>query len=134
MFATIEIPSFRFDGKKIIGAKESVSLREIRIDLPHGYYRKLPKLASGAYAGYPRVYTLAIELIAHTDSSLDENHITRFVQAYQSVVPLTIGELWAVPTMLRLGILENLARLSEQMLHVWDSHNGVAGGAATLKS
>ena len=27
--STIEIPAFRFDGKKIIGAKESVSLREI---------------------------------------------------------------------------------------------------------
>ena len=27
--STIEIPSFRFDGKKVIGAKESVSLREI---------------------------------------------------------------------------------------------------------
>ncbi len=95
-------------------------LREVRRDLPHGYYKKLPKLANSALAGYPRVYALALALIAHTDSNLDEAHIARFVQAFQTVAPLTIGELWAVPTMLRLGLLENLGRLSEQMLRVWD--------------
>jgi len=95
-------------------------LREVRRDLPHGYYKKLPKLATSVLAGYPRVYALALALIAHTDSNLDEAHITQFVQAFQTVAPLTIGELWAVPTMLRLGLLENLGRLSEQMLHVWD--------------
>ncbi len=94
-------------------------LREVRHDLPRGYYRELPKLAEGPLAGYPRVYALALALIAHTDSSLDEDHITRSVQAYQSAAPLTIGELWAVPTMLRLGLLENLRRLAEQMLAGW---------------
>jgi cyclic beta-1,2-glucan synthetase len=95
-------------------------LREVRHDLPRGYYRELPKLADGPLAGYPRIYALALVLIAHTDSSLDEAHITRFVQAYQAVAPLTIGELWAVPTMLRLGLIENLRRLAEQMLAAWD--------------
>ncbi len=95
-------------------------LREVRRDLPKGYYKKLPKLASSPLVGYPRVYALAMSLIAHTDSNLDEAHITRFVQTFQTIVPLTIGELWAVPTMLRLGLLENLGRLSEHMLHVWN--------------
>ena len=92
-------------------------------DLPRGYYKKLPKLANGPLAGYPRVFALALEIIAHTDSSLDEAHITRFVQAYQSVAPLTIGELWAVPIMLRLGLLENLRRLSRQMIGAWDDRS-----------
>jgi len=95
-------------------------LREVRHDLPRGYYQKLPKLAVSSLAGYPRVYALALALISHTDSNLDDAHITRFVQAFQTVAPLTIGELWAVPTMLRLGLLENLCRLSEHMLQVWD--------------
>jgi cyclic beta-1,2-glucan synthetase len=95
------------------------TLREIRVDLPHGYYRKLPKLAHGPFAGYPRVYALALELIAHTDSSLDETNITRFVQAYQTVSSLAIGELWAVPIMLRLSLVENLRRLSDQMIEAW---------------
>jgi cyclic beta-1,2-glucan synthetase len=95
------------------------SLREIREDLPQGYYRKLPKLATGRLAGYPRVYALSLSLIAHTDSGLDEDHILRFVQAYQSVTPLTTGELWAVPIMLRLALLENLRRLGRHILQAW---------------
>jgi cyclic beta-1,2-glucan synthetase len=94
-------------------------LREVRHDLPRGYYRQLPELRSGPWAGYPRVYSVALALIAHTDSLLDEAHITCCVEAYQSVTPLTIGELWAVPTMLRLGLIENLRRLAEQMLASW---------------
>src|SRR5262249_14381014 len=95
-------------------------LREVRHDLPRGYYRELPKLADGPLAGYPPVYVLALALIAQTDSSLDEAHLTRFVHAYQGICPLAIGELWAVPTMLRLGLLENLRRLAEQMMAAWE--------------
>ncbi|HEV3238226.1 MAG TPA: glucoamylase family protein, partial [Gemmataceae bacterium] len=95
-------------------------LREIRLDLPRGFYKELPKLASGPLAGYPRIYALALALVAHTDSNLDERYVTRFVQAYQTIAPLTIGELWAVPTMFRLVLVENLRSLSEQMLEAWD--------------
>ncbi len=95
-------------------------LSEVRRDMPRGFYRELPKVASGLLAGYPRVYTLALTLVAHTDSALDEEHLSRFVQVYQTVSPLTIGELWAVPIMLRLALLENLRRLAERMLTVLD--------------
>ncbi|MHB1423233.1 MAG: GH36-type glycosyl hydrolase domain-containing protein [Gemmataceae bacterium] len=109
-------------------------LREVRLDLPRGYYRKLPKLAGSTLAGYPRVYALALALIAHTDSNLDDAHIARFVQAFQTAAPLTIGELWAVPTMLRLGLLENLCRLSEQMSHVWDERRRAEAWVQTVVS
>ncbi len=95
-------------------------LREIKLDLPSGYYSELPKLAEGHVRGYPRVYTLALALVAHTDSELDEPRITRFLNAFQSVAPLTIGELWAVPTMLRLVLIENLRRLAGRMVRGWD--------------
>src|SRR5260370_553756 len=94
-------------------------LGEIGTDLAGGYYKLLPKLANGPVAGFPRVYALALELIAHCDSCLDENNITRFVQAYQTVTPLTIGEVWAIPIMLRLVVIDNLRRLAEQVV---DSH------------
>src|SRR5260370_515647 len=87
-------------------------LRGVRNDLPPAYYRELPRLVRGPLAGYPRVYALSLTLIAHTASSLDEPHITRLARAYQEVAPLTIGELWAVPATLRLGLLENLRRLA----------------------
>jgi cyclic beta-1,2-glucan synthetase len=93
------------------------TLREVRQDLPRGYYKELPKLVGGTFRGLPRVYELAVELIAHTDSSLDETNLTRFVEAYQQVTPLTIGELWAVPIMLRVVLVDNLRRLAGQMLY-----------------
>ncbi|MEO7640891.1 MAG: hypothetical protein ABIU07_05735, partial [Ramlibacter sp.] len=71
-------------------------IREIRDDLPPGFYRQLPKLASGPFAGYPRVFGLAWAFVAHTDSHLDPEILRRFIAAYQRVQPLTIGELWAV--------------------------------------
>ncbi|MGO8899750.1 MAG: hypothetical protein ACLQU5_15580, partial [Isosphaeraceae bacterium] len=95
-------------------------LREVRQDLPRGYDVVLPKLGVPPLSGFPRIYALAVTLIAHTDSELDEPKITGFVKAFQEVVPLTIGELWALPTMFRLVLLENLRRLSEQMLRRWE--------------
>ena len=88
-------------------------LREIKQDLSNGYYHELPKVANAYGAGYPRVYGIALELIAHTDSHLDAESVARFVTAYQSVAPLTLGELWAVAIMLSLGLVENLRRLVE---------------------
>jgi cyclic beta-1,2-glucan synthetase len=87
-------------------------LREIREDLPHGYYRELPKLADGELKDYPRIYAVALALIAHNDSRLDTNTLRRFIAAYQTVAPLSIGELWAVAITLRLALVENLRRLS----------------------
>ncbi|MDP3815755.1 GH36-type glycosyl hydrolase domain-containing protein, partial [Pseudomonas sp.] len=90
-------------------------IREIRDDLPPGYYRQLPKLAEGPFAGYPRVLGLAWAFIAHTDSHFDPQTLQRFIRAYQRVQPLTIGELWAVAITLRIVLIENLRRLADQM-------------------
>ncbi len=92
-------------------------LREIREDLPKTYYYELPKLATGELRDYPRIYAVALALIAHTDSRLDSNTLRRFIAAYQTVAPLTIGEVWAVAITLRLALVENLRRLAIQILH-----------------
>ncbi len=91
-------------------------LREIRDDLPADYYRKLPKLAQGHLEGYPRALGLAWAYVAHTDSRFDPDSLRRMVQAYQGVEALTIGELWAMATSLRIVLVENLRRLTEQMM------------------
>jgi len=90
-------------------------IREIRDDLPPGFYRQLPKLAEGPFAGYPRVFGLAWAFVAHTDSHFDPETLQRFIAAYQQVQPLTIGELWAVAITLRIVLIENLRRLSDQI-------------------
>jgi cyclic beta-1,2-glucan synthetase len=92
-------------------------IREIRSDLPPGYYRQLPKLAVGPFAGYPRVFGAAWAFIAHTDSRFDAEMLRRYVHAYQEIQPLTIGELWAVAITLRIVLVENLRRLGERIVH-----------------
>ena len=86
------------------------ALRQVREDMPKGYYRQLPKLDTSPLEGYPRIYALAREIIGYCEGHLDLDRVTCFVQAYQRVTPLTMGELWALPTMLRLGILELLTQ------------------------
>jgi cyclic beta-1,2-glucan synthetase len=91
-------------------------LREIRDDLPPDYYRGLPKLAEGHLAGYPRVLGLAWAYIAHTDSRFEPESLRRMVRAYQSVEPLTIGELWAIAISLRILLVDNLRRIAEEIV------------------
>jgi cyclic beta-1,2-glucan synthetase len=91
-------------------------VREIREDLPKSYYYELPQLAEGDFKNYPRIYALSVALMAHTDSQLDTETLRRFINAYQSVSPLSIGELWAVPITLRLALVENLRRLASRIV------------------
>src|SRR6266850_1888511 len=91
-------------------------VREIREDLPKSYYYELPQLAEGYFKNYPRIYALSISLIGHTDSHLDTETLRRFINAYQRVSPLSIGELWAVPISLRLALVENLRRLATRIV------------------
>ena len=90
-------------------------IRTARRHLPLGYSRRLPCLVSGPLAGYPRVYFIARELIAHNDGRVDLDVLSTFVEAYQSVTPLELGELWAIPIMLRLALIENLRRVSARV-------------------
>ena len=91
-------------------------IRAARRHLPKGYSRELPALADGASAGLPRVYDIALEAIAHGDGRIEpEGLISRFVAAYQTVTPLRLGELWAIPIMLRLALIENLRRVAARI-------------------
>ncbi len=90
-------------------------IREVSTDLPPGYYRQLPKLVSGPFAGYPRVFGMAWAFVAHTDSCFDSDSLVSYVKAYQEVQSLTIGELWAVSITLQIVLIENLRRLAQQI-------------------
>ncbi len=91
-------------------------LRQIHDDLPPGYYRQLPKLSTGPFAGYPRVFGLAWAYVAHSDSLMSGPVLARYVRSYQQVQPLMIGELWAVAITLRIVLIENMRRLAVQIV------------------
>ena len=91
-------------------------IRDIHQHLPGTYYRQLPTLASREQAGHTRIYAMAVELLRHSDSRIDRQQLAMFINSYQRVAPLTIGELWAWPSMLRLALIEDLRRLAVETL------------------
>ncbi len=90
-------------------------IRTAKRHLPKGYSRELPRLAHGTSAGLPRVYDIALEAISHGDGRLDPETLSSFVAAYQTVTALKLGELWAIPIMLRLALIENLRRVAARI-------------------
>src|SRR5687767_6290381 len=83
--------------------------------LPKGYSIGLPRLENGAFAGFPRVYDIAVQIISHSDGRVDVSSLSSFITSYQKVNQLTLGELWAIPIVLRLALLENLSRVAAQI-------------------
>jgi cyclic beta-1,2-glucan synthetase len=91
-------------------------INDINAYMPEKFYRQLPKLTTGFLTGYPRVYGIAWALVAHTDSRFSPEQLNLFMQAYQEVQPLSIGELWAIPITLRIVMIENLRRLALKVM------------------
>lgn len=91
-------------------------IRLAKKHLPQGYSAKLPQLDGGPSDGHPRVYDIALEIIAHVDGRIDQNNVASFVSTYQQTAPLTLGELWAIPIMLRLALIENLRRVAVRVM------------------
>ena len=89
--------------------------KEIHEGLPSSYFRALPVLQVGPLAGLPRVYGIAWAFVAHTDGAFDEGLLTRFLCAYQETCELKLSEMWALPTTLRVVLIENLRRLAERV-------------------
>jgi cyclic beta-1,2-glucan synthetase len=101
-------------------------IRSTRRLLPRSYSRELPRLVGGTTVQVPRIYSIALELVAHTDGRIDSVSLTGFLSAYQSVTPLKLGELWALPLMLRLALIENLRRVSVRIA-LGRCHRDLAG-------
>ncbi len=89
--------------------------RQVTDDLPSGFSRRLPQLASGPAKGVARIDALARALVVRSSIEIDVTALSRFVQAYQEISPLTIAELWALPTMLRISVLHGLLHFLEAL-------------------
>ncbi len=98
-------------------------IRTARRHLPKDYDRELPRLQNGPSATLPRVYDIALETISHGDGLVDPENLRNYVTAYQSVSILKLGELWAIPIMLRLALIENLRRIASRIASNMDQQN-----------
>ncbi len=90
-------------------------IRTAKRHLPPGYSRELPRLRNAPSAGLPRVYDLALQAVSHGDGRVSRSALNRFVSSYQTVKVLKLGELWAIPIMLRLALIENLRRVAARI-------------------
>jgi hypothetical protein len=89
------------------------------------YSKQLPILYKGQSKGLPRIYEIVLELISHTDAQIDVESLYAFFEAYQTELTLKLGELWAIPIMLRLALIENLYRIVSR-LKVNQAHRDMA--------
>ena len=91
-------------------------VKEITQSISKKYFNQLPRLKSGRLRGYPRVYAIALELISHTDGRFDEKLLVNFVTAYQNHALLSSGELWVLPIMIRIALIENIRRICDKIV------------------
>src|SRR6202789_1586016 len=107
-------------------------IRTAQRHLPRGFNRELPQLLNGPWLDFPRVYEIALQIVSHTDGRIDALHLTSFVAGYQEIVPLKLGELWAIPIMLRLALIENLRRVAAQLNTVRKDRDAAENWADTM--
>jgi cyclic beta-1,2-glucan synthetase len=91
------------------------NIRSAKTHFPKDYSEDLPQLANGSSAGLTRIYDIVLQIISHSDGRIDIESLSGFIRAYQSVTNLKLGELWAIPIMLRLALIENLRRVSARV-------------------
>ena len=92
-------------------------IKEIKMDLEADDFSKLPVLSEGARRGFPRIYAIAEELVAHRDAQVEEDVMIRFIQSYQEVEHLRSLELGALPVMIKLVLIENIAYICRHIRH-----------------
>ncbi len=90
-------------------------LKEIHEGLPRSYFKSLPVLVDEPLAGLPRIYGIAWAYVAHTDGAFNEELLVRFLTAYQETREINLSEIWALPTTLRVVLVENLRRVAERV-------------------
>lgn len=104
------------------------ALEQTRRDLPRGFFRQLPALGPGPDAGSPRILELARAYLEAVGRPIELELARPFLMAYQQVSGLSIGELWAFPSVLRLVVVESLAVHARSIRE--DGRGGADAGAA----
>jgi cyclic beta-1,2-glucan synthetase len=90
-------------------------IRLAKTHFPKNYSEDLPQLLNGTASGITRSYDIVLQIISHSDGRIDIENLGCFVKAYQTVTNLKLGELWSVPIMLRLALIENIRRVSARI-------------------
>jgi cyclic beta-1,2-glucan synthetase len=85
------------------------AVRGLKEEFPAGFERKLRPLAEGSWRGLPLVYAVARAIADTGQGRVDVDSLASAIADFQSQRSLTIAELWALPALLRLALIEQLA-------------------------
>ena len=91
------------------------NIRSAKLNFPKGYSEDLPQLSGASSTEVTRIYDIIRQVIVHSDGRIDLENLSSFIQSYQTITNLKLGELWAIPIMLRLALIENLRRISARV-------------------
>lgn len=86
------------------------TIQQLRCNFPKSFIKQLPPYENNAKI--PRILVLAWLYIAYTDSRFSQETLTAIVNGFQEICNLKIGELWALPFIIRMILIENVRRLS----------------------
>ena len=107
-------PAAQWLGDNIALVEEQ--LLEATEALPARYFRRLPVLAGGAANASPRVHDIAWAWLPRVHHAFDATLLDAFFDGYQDQVEPTWGEWWALPSVLRMVLIEQLRRVGERVV------------------
>ncbi len=119
--AYVAIATALHDGRAITPAAEwlldnfhliAEQASDIPLDLAPRTWRNLPAAQQADGAGWPRIYGIVREYLAHTDCEFSGDSFARYLISYQAAAPLTMRELWAASPVVRLALIDELRRLA----------------------
>lgn len=97
--------------------------KDVKHNMPKSYYQNLPVIDKGLMRGYPRIYAIALEMVSYSGGIVDEELIDHFVIGYQRHNLLSSGEIWALPIMLRIALLQYISSISDSIVNAQDEKN-----------
>ncbi|MCR1934322.1 GH36-type glycosyl hydrolase domain-containing protein [Clostridium tepidum] len=92
--------------------------KDIKKNMPSSYYVKLPVINKGIMKCYPRVYHLALAIIHNFHGNMNKEFIIKFINEYQKNNILTSSEIWALPLMLRIALIQKIAIITEEITYM----------------
>lgn len=125
-------------GEEIIGSGEWLldniyliekEYKAIKFNLPSSYFDNLPSENKNG-AGCPRIYDLAKECVKINQGIIKEEEIIKFINKQD--IDFTMGELWAFPLMIRISLIINLAKITNDMIILQKQRSGARALANTV--
>ena len=90
--------------------------KDVKHNMPKSYYENMPVIDKGLMRGYPRIYSIALEMVSYSSGIIDEQLIDHFIIGYQKHNLLSTGEIWALPIMLRIALLQYVSSISDSIV------------------